>query len=133
MRPRLGRRSLTSPEIQPPAKSLDASGGDVFSEKLTPTRNAIGLSSQVSRVADDGVGELSPWRSVLPPSRGRRRRQLARLRWRNMWLRASSSISVLKVNLSFSATALAAAGRALISSTRRLTLGSFDHASSPRM
>ena len=70
MRPRLGRRSLTSPEIQPPAKSLDASGGDVFSEKLTPTRNAIGLSSQVSRVADDGVGELSPWRSVLPPRGG---------------------------------------------------------------
>ena len=37
----------------------------------------------------------------------------------------------LKVNLSFRAIALAAAGRAEISSTRRLTLGYFAAASSP--
>jgi hypothetical protein len=43
------------------------------------------------------------------------------LRWRNMMARASSSISALKTNLSFSAIARAAAGLAEISSTRRYT------------
>ena len=38
---------------------------------------------------------------------------------------ASSSISVLKVNLSFSAIARGAAGRAEISSTSRFTFGYF--------
>ena len=42
-----------------------------------------------------------------------------------MMLRASSSISALNTNLSFSATARAAAGRAEISSTSRFTLGIF--------
>ena len=42
-----------------------------------------------------------------------------------MMLRASSSISVLKVNLSFSAIARDAAGRAETSSTSRFTLGYF--------
>ena len=51
----------------------------------------------------------------------------------NMWPRASSSISALKACLSFSATARAAAGRALTSSTSRLTLGNFAQASSPMM
>ena len=36
-------------------------------DSLTPTRNAIGLSSLVGVQWADGVGELSPWRSVLPP------------------------------------------------------------------
>ena len=47
------------------------------------------------------------------------------LRCLNMLLRASSSISALNVKLSFSAIAFAAAGRAEISSTSRLTLGYF--------
>ena len=42
-----------------------------------------------------------------------------------MMARASSSISALNVNLSFSAIARAAAGRAEISSTSRFTLGIF--------
>ena len=46
--------------------------------------------------------------------------------------RASSSISALNLKLSFSAIAFAAAGRAEISSTSRLTLGYFATASSPR-
>ncbi len=45
------------------------------------------------------------------------------LRWRNMMSRASSSISALKTNLSFSAIARAAAGLAEISSTSRFTSG----------
>src|SRR5947209_20263918 len=45
------------------------------------------------------------------------------LRWRNMMGLAWSSISVLKVNLSFSATARAAAGLAETSSASRLTSG----------
>src|SRR5687767_5338939 len=40
---------------------------------LTPTRNAIGLSSHVGVRSTDGGGELSPWRSVLPPHTRRRR------------------------------------------------------------
>ena len=54
------------------------------------------------------------------------------LRWRNMMARASSSISALKTNLSFSAIARAAAGRAETSSSSRFTLGYFASASSPR-
>src|SRR3954462_6293345 len=54
------------------------------------------------------------------------------LRWRNMILRASSSISALNVNLSFSAIARAAAGLADTSSPRRLTFGYFVNTSSPR-
>src|SRR6185295_1948450 len=38
-----------------------------YSAILTPTRNAIGLSSPVGVQSADGVGELSPWRSNLPP------------------------------------------------------------------
>ena len=45
-----------------------------------------------------------------------------------MLRRASSSISALNLKLSFSAIALAAAGRAEISSTSRLTLGYFAKA-----
>jgi hypothetical protein len=44
------------------------------------------------------------------------------LRWPNMICLASSSISALKVNLSFSAIARAAAGLAETSSTSRFTL-----------
>jgi len=44
---------------------------------------------------------------------------------------ASSSISALKVNLSFNAIARAAAGRALISSTSRLTFLYLAAPSSP--
>jgi hypothetical protein len=36
-------------------------------DKSTPTRNAIGLSSPVGAWLTVAVGELSPWRSVLPP------------------------------------------------------------------
>jgi len=36
-------------------------------DSLTPTRNAIGLSSLVGVQSTDGGGELSPWRSNLPP------------------------------------------------------------------
>src|SRR5207248_9131947 len=49
----------------------------------------------------------------------------------NILSRASSSISALKLNLSFSAIARAAAGRAEISSTKRLTCGYFVNTSSP--
>ena len=48
-----------------------------------------------------------------------------------MLLRASSSISALKVNLSFSAIARAAAGRAVISSTSRFTFLYLAAPSSP--
>ena len=34
--------------------------------RVTPTRNAIGLSSPVGVQSTDGVGELSPWRSSSP-------------------------------------------------------------------
>src|SRR5277367_794931 len=54
------------------------------------------------------------------------------LRCPNMKLRASSSISALNANLSFSAIARAAAGRAETSSCRRFTLGYFANTSSPR-
>ena len=37
---------------------------------ITPTRNAIGLSSPVGVWLTVAMGELSPWRSVLPPSGG---------------------------------------------------------------
>ena len=37
--------------------------------KITPTRNAIGLSSPVGAWLTVAMGELSPWRSVLPPLR----------------------------------------------------------------
>src|SRR6266576_2631522 len=53
------------------------------------------------------------------------------LRWRNMMARASSSISALNTNLSFSAIARTAAGLDEISSTRRFTLGNFANVSSP--
>ena len=53
------------------------------------------------------------------------------LRCPNMKLRASSSISALKVNLSFSAIARAAAGLALISSTSRFTFFYLAAPSSP--
>ena len=51
----------------------------------------------------------------------------------NMALRVSSSTSVLKAWRVLSASARWAAGRALISSNRRFTLGSFSHASAPPM
>ena len=38
--------------------------------KSTPTRNAIGLSSPVGAHITAAMGELSPWRSVLPPPGG---------------------------------------------------------------
>src|SRR5262245_60041252 len=38
--------------------------------KFTPTRNAIGLSSPVGAWLAVAIGELSPWRSVLPPRGG---------------------------------------------------------------
>jgi len=37
-------------------------------DSITPTRNAIGLSSLVGVQSTDGVGELSPWRSNLVTS-----------------------------------------------------------------
>ena len=37
---------------------------------VTPTRNAIGLSSPVHPDDRQEMGELSPWRSVLPPQGG---------------------------------------------------------------
>jgi hypothetical protein len=36
-------------------------------DKITPTRNAIGLSQPTACVAHVADGCLSPWRSVLPP------------------------------------------------------------------
>ena len=48
-----------------------------------------------------------------------------------MMARASSSISALNTNLSFSAIARAAAGLAEISSTSRFTLENFANVSSP--
>jgi hypothetical protein len=60
-----------------------ASGGGVWAgaASLTPSRNAIGLSSLVGVPSADGGGELSPWRSnpgsspgqALPPHSRRRR------------------------------------------------------------
>ena len=38
--------------------------------RITPTRNAIGLRSPVAFVANGLLGDLSPWRSVLPPRGG---------------------------------------------------------------
>src|SRR5262245_53427275 len=51
------------------ANSFGASGGGVCG-KLTPTRNAIGLSRPTTCVAAVADGRLSPWRSVLPPPGG---------------------------------------------------------------
>src|SRR3984957_19103319 len=53
------------------------------------------------------------------------------LRWPNMMCLASSSISALKVNLSFSAIARGAAGLAETSSSSRFTFGYFVKTSSP--
>jgi len=39
---------------------VGVSGG--VRDSLTPSRNAIGLSSLVGEQPTDGVGELSPWR-----------------------------------------------------------------------
>ena len=43
---------------------------DSAGAKTTPTRNAIGLSSPVGIRLTVALGELSPWRSVLPPRGG---------------------------------------------------------------
>ncbi len=46
-------------------------GGDQFARStFTPTRNAIGLSSPVVFDCRPAAGELSPWRSILPPQGG---------------------------------------------------------------
>jgi len=39
-------------------------------EKVTPTRNAIGLSSPVGIWSTVAIDELSPWHSILPPRGG---------------------------------------------------------------
>jgi hypothetical protein len=39
-------------------------------DSITPTRNTIGLSSPVGVQITVAMGELSPWRSVLPPQKG---------------------------------------------------------------
>ena len=43
----------------------------VRAANITPTRNVIGLSSPVDVLGTRRDGELSPWRSVLPPAEGR--------------------------------------------------------------
>jgi hypothetical protein len=70
-------------------------------------------------------------RSADAPSLAALAQLALRCRCRNMWLRASSSSSALKVKRSFSVDAFCAAGRALISSTKRFRLGSLLQASSP--
>jgi hypothetical protein len=39
-------------------------------DKITPTRNAIGLGSPVGICSTVALGEPSPWRSILPPQGG---------------------------------------------------------------
>ena len=72
------------------------------SASLTPTRNAIGLSSLVGVQSTDGVGELSPWRSNLPP-RSRRRRCLRRRgrspRGLAHWIRIAASAATRRLPL----------------------------------
>src|ERR1700689_3765204 len=75
-----------------------------------PRERASLASDPATRCARGGRGEEVAYAALV-------------LRWPNMMCLASSSMSALKVNLSFNASARAAAGRAATSSTSRLTLG----------
>ena len=72
MRPRLRRRPRTAVNARPPAKSLDASGGGVASSAPAspPPGTPSNLARMSRRVAREAMGELSPWRSILPPRGG---------------------------------------------------------------
>ena len=72
--PSLGRAFFCKPirALSHERPSDGAPGGGDGGERisLTPARNAIGLSPPVAFAARDGMGGLSPWRSILPPQGG---------------------------------------------------------------
>ena len=73
MRPRLGSAiaDLAAYATADPSRwthRVGVTGG--ARRKITPTRNAIGLSRPTACGVTDADGRLSPWRSVLPPSGG---------------------------------------------------------------
>src|SRR5688572_5086088 len=70
MRPRLRSASANLATHSTADLSRWTHGVGVSLTCATPTRNAIGLSSPDGARAERGVGELSPWRSILPPPGG---------------------------------------------------------------
>ena len=75
MRPRLGSAiaDLAADATADPSRWTHRVGvTDYVLDKITPTRNAIGLSSPGGSWLTVAIGKLSPWRSILPPRTCRR-------------------------------------------------------------